>query len=124
MQRKREHGVVLLEQGLSQAEVAHRLGVDARSVRRWKRDVRLGGWAALKAVPASGRPLKLSPGERGRLEGQLLEGARAAGFASDVWTCGRVAKLIERGFGVRHHVDHVWRLLHGMGWIKRVSSTQ
>jgi len=116
LQRKRERAAGLLEQGLSQAEIARRLGVDARSVRRWKRDVRLGGWAALKAVPASGRPLKLSPGERGRLEGQLLEGARAAGFATDVWTCARVAELIERGFGVRYHVDHVCRLLHGMGW--------
>jgi len=88
--------------------------VDPRSVRRWKHDVRLGGWAALKAVPASGRPLKLSQGERRRLEGQLLKGARAAGFSSDVWTCARVAELIERSFGVRYHVDHVRRLLHGM----------
>ena len=114
LERNRERAVRLLGQGLSQAEIARRLGVDPRSVRRWKHDVRLGGWAALKAVPASGRPLKLSQGERRRLEGQLLKGARAAGFSSDVWTCARVAELIERSFGVRYHVDHVRRLLHGM----------
>jgi transposase len=106
----------LLEQGLPQAEIARRLDVDPRSVRRWKHDMRLGGWAALKAVPASGRPLKLSTGERQRLEKQLEEGAQAAGFSSDVWTCSRVAEYIERIFGVSYHVDHVGRLLHDLNW--------
>jgi len=91
----------LLEQGIAQAEIARRLNVDPRSVRRWKHDQRLGGWAALKAIPASGRPLKLTPGERQRLEKQLHKGARAA-------------EHIERAFGVRYHVDHVGRLLHAM----------
>jgi transposase len=116
LQRKREHAIRLLERGISQAEIARRLDVDPRSVRRWKHDRQLGGWAALKAVPASGRPLKLSPGERQRLERQLLEGARAAGFSTDLWTCPRVAEYIERSFGVRYHVDHVGRLLHTMNW--------
>jgi transposase len=116
LQRKRERAIQLLEQGITQAEVARRLDVDPRSVRRWKHDRRLGGWAALKAVPASGRPLKLSPGERRRLEKQLLRGALAAGFPTELWTCPRVAEHIERSFGVRYHVDHVSRLLHSMNW--------
>lgn len=116
MERKRQRAVDLLGQGLTQAEVARAVGVDARSVRRWKRDLRLGGRAALKAVPASGRPLKLTAGQRQRLEKHLLEGAQAAGFATDLWTCPRVAEHIERSFGVRYHVDHVCRLLHAMNW--------
>jgi len=116
LQRKREHAIRLLEQGLAQAEIARRVGVDPRSVRRWKHDLKRGGWAALEAVPASGRPLKLSRGQRQRLEKQLLKGARAAGFATDLWTCPRVAEHIERTFGVRYHVDHICRLLHAMHW--------
>ncbi|HME57342.1 MAG TPA: winged helix-turn-helix domain-containing protein [Terracidiphilus sp.] len=116
LQRERERAIQLLEQGITQAEVARRLDVDSRSVRRWKHDRRLGGWAALKAVPASGRPLKLSTGERQRLEKQLLKGARAAGFSTELWTCPRVAEHIERTFGVRYHVDHVGRLLRAMNW--------
>jgi len=114
LQSKRERAIRLLEQGIAQAEIARRLNVDPRSVRRWKHDQRLGGWAALKAIPASGRPLKLTPGERQRLEKQLHKGARAAGFSTDLWTCPRVAEHIERAFGVRYHVDHVGRLLHAM----------
>jgi len=42
LQRKRERAIELLHQGLTQAEVAHILDVDARSVRRWKRADRAG----------------------------------------------------------------------------------
>lgn len=96
--------------------MARAVGVDARSVRRWKHDVRLGGRSALKAVAASGRPPRLSLAQRERLERHLLKGAQAAGFATDLWTCPRVAEHIERTFGIRYHVDHVCRLLHHMNW--------
>jgi transposase len=116
LQRKREHAIRLLEQGLTQAEIARSLDVDPRSVRRWKHDLKVGGWAALKAVPAHGRPLKLSPGQRQRLERHLLKGAQAAGFPTDLWTCPRVAEHIARTFGVRYHADHICRMLHAMNW--------
>lgn len=96
--------------------MARAVGVDPRSVRRWKHDLRFGGRAALRAVPASGRPPRLSPGQRQRLEKHLLKGAQAAGFATDLWTCPRVAEHIERVFHIRYHVDHVCRLLHQMNW--------
>jgi transposase len=116
LQLKREHAVTRLEQGLTQAEVARAVDVDPRSVRRWKHDLRFGGRAALQAVPASGRPRKLTSAQRQRLEKHLLKGARAAGFPTDLWTCPRVAEHIARRFAVRYHVDHVCRLLHSMNW--------
>ena len=116
MQRKRERAVDLLKQGLTQAEIARILEVDPRSVRRWKRAQRSAGKAALRAVPASGRPPKLTPKQRQQLEKQLLRGAQAAGFGTDLWTCPRIAEHIQRSFGVRYHVDHIGRLLHAMNW--------
>lgn len=116
MQRKRERAIELLHQGVTQAEVALILEVDARSVRRWKRASRTGGKAALQAVPASGRPPKLTDRQRQQLEKQLLRGAQAAGFATDLWTCPRVAEHIECRFGVHYHVDHIGRLLHALNW--------
>lgn len=32
-----------------------------------------------------------------------------------LWTCPRVAHLIEQEFGVRYHPGHVWKLLIGLG---------
>ncbi len=46
----------------------------------------------------------------------MIQGAQAAGYPTDLWTCPRVAEQIERRFGVRYHVDHVGRLLHELGW--------
>ncbi len=70
----------------------------------------------MAARPAPGRPPKLDAKARSRLERKLVRGARACGFATDLWTCPRVAKVIRREFRVRYHVDHIGRLLRSMGW--------
>lgn len=116
LERRRTRAIELLARGLAPVEVAHMVGVDRRSVRRWKASHRHRGKAALKAKPASGRPPALDPKARLRVEHILLKGAAAAGFPTDLWTCPRVAHVIERRFGVSYHVDHVGRLLHGLGW--------
>lgn len=116
LERRRKRAIALLEEGLAPVEVAKRVGVDRRSVRRWKAAHRRGGQRALKAKPAPGRPLKLDRADRERLEGILVEGARAAGYPSDLWTCRRVAEIVSHRFGVDYHPGHVARLLHGLGW--------
>ena len=116
LEQRRLHALVLLEQGLSPVDVGRRLGVDRRSVRRWKAAARHGGAARLKAIPAPGRPPKLDRRAQRRLARHLLRGAQAAGFPTDLWTCPRVATVIRREFGVRYHADHVGRLLRSLGW--------
>jgi transposase len=116
LERRRRRAIALLEEGLMPVEVARRVGVDRRSVRRWKAAYRKRGEAALAAKPAPGRPAKLSERDLRRLERQLLKGAHAAGFASDLWTCPRVAQWIEERFGIEYHVRHVPRVLRGLGF--------
>lgn len=116
LERRRQRALALLAEGLQPVEIAQRLGVDRRSVRRWKAAARRGGPAALAARPAAGRPPKLQVRLRPRLEKLLLGGAEAAGYAQDLWTCPRVAQLIVREFGVEYHVTHVGRLLRRLGW--------
>lgn len=116
LERRRFRALALLRDGLQPVEVARRLGVDRRSVRRWKAAARRQGARALAARPASGRPQRLRAGDRRQLEKDLLRGARAVGFETDLWTCPRVAQWIARRFQVRYHPDHVCRLLHALGW--------
>lgn len=116
LERRRLRALALLEEGLQPGQIAQRLGVDRRSVRRWKAAARRGGSQALAARPAPGRPPKLKSRQHPRLEKLLLGGAQAAGFANDLWTCPRIAHVIEREFGIRYHVDHVGRLLRCLGW--------
>ena len=116
LERRRLRAIELLKEGLTPVEVARLLGVDRRSVRRWKAAHRQGGRKALLRQPAPGRPPKLKPEEKKHLEEILLAGASAAGFPSDLWTCRRVAEVIAQRFAVQYHPGHVGRLLHGLGW--------
>lgn len=116
LERRRVQAMALLQNGVPPVEVARRLGVDRRSVRRWRASHDRGGQAALVAKPAPGRPPKLEAQAKRRLERVLLQGARTCGYPTDLWTCPRVAEVIRRQFGVRYHVDHIGRLLHALGW--------
>jgi transposase len=49
----------------------------------------------------------------------LLQGARASGYGTEVWTLQRVADVIAQRTGVVYHPGHVWRLLRYMGWSRQ-----
>lgn len=115
LERRRRRAIALMKERLPPVEIARRLGVDRRSVRRWRVRYERGGARALAAQPASGRPPKLGAQAKSQLERSLLQGARACGYSTDLWTCPRVAGVIHRQFGVRYHVDHIGRLLHALG---------
>ncbi len=106
----------MLEQGLSPSKVADRLGVSARSVRRWRDAREEGGDEALSAKPVPGRPKKLGEAECERLWPILLDGALAYGFPNDLWTCKRIARVIRKRFGVKYHPSHVWKILRAARW--------
>jgi len=116
LERRRLQAIALLKKGFMPVEVARRLGVDRRSVRRWRAAHDEAGREGLAARPAPGRPPRLDARARAQLERRLAQGAKACGFATDLWTCPRVAKLIRREFRVQYHVDHIGRLLRSLGW--------
>ena len=116
LEQRRLRAIELLQEGRQPVEVARTLGVDRRSVRRWHAAYREEGEAGVKARPAPGPTSKLTDKQKAQLEQFLLEGAQAAGFETDLWTCPRVTELIQARFGVQYHVDHVSRLLHLLGW--------
>jgi transposase len=115
LEERRLRAIELLRQGMQPHEVAARLGVDRRSVRRWNRAHRQAGTGALKSKPAPGRPPKLSAEQRRALVTMVLQGPLAFGFNTELWTCRRIAKLIRSQFGVEYHPDHLGRLLHSCG---------
>src|ERR1700738_3422489 len=66
LERRRMAAAKLLQQGVSQAEVARRLGVHRQSVIRWVRELRKSG----RARPVSARARRTQgQAERGRLAG-------------------------------------------------------
>lgn len=116
LERRRLQALDLIGQGWAPVDIARKVGVDRRSVRRWRASFEQEGRNGLTAKPTPGRPPKLDAAEKRELERYLLEGARASKFDTDLWTCPRVAKVIDCHFHVRYHVDHICRLLRSMGW--------
>ena len=116
LEQRRQRAVSLLQDGYQPVDVATMLGVDRRSVRRWKAIHRQKGEKGIRAKQAPGRPPKLDSIYLRKLEKELLKGSRKAGYPTDLWTCPRVAQLIHSLFGVRYHVDHIGRILHDLGW--------
>lgn len=106
----------LFMEDVTLADIARCVDASVSSVRRWKKAWKTGGAAALAAQPHPGPRAKLSEDQREHLCDLLVEGARAAGYDNDLWTCRRVTALIERHFGVSYHFNHVGRLLHRLGF--------
>ena len=115
LEQRRLRAIELLRRDIPVHVVADRLGVDRRSVRRWKRTHRQGR-VGLRARPASGRPPKLSIVQRRRLARLVVAGPEAAGDRSNLWTCRRIVDLIRAHFDVVYHPDHVGRLLRACGF--------
>ena len=116
LERRRLRAIDLLQRDVPVHVVAERLGVDRRSVRRWKRTHRGAGRAGLKARPAAGRPPKLTPAQRKHLARLVVAGPEAAGYATSLWTCRRLVEVIKDEFEVVYHPDHVGRLLRACGF--------
>jgi transposase len=114
---RRRRAWELHEQGWWQKDIARALGVTEGAVSQWlKRGREEGGRDALKARPRPGVPAKLTGAQRAQVPELLGRGAEAWGYRGDVWTCRRIADVIQRTFGVRYHPGHVWRLLQTAGW--------
>ena len=116
LEDRRKRALALLDRGLSLHEVGRRVGCAAVSVMRWRNARRRGGAQALKVRFSPGRPWKLDAAERKRLLRLLVKGPLAQGYRTNLWTTARIAELVEREFGVRHHRDHIGRLMHSLGW--------
>jgi transposase len=116
LERRRIAAGRLLRQGLSQSEVARRVGVHRQSVSRWAYELKRSGRSGLRQAKCTGRPPKLNAVQLRDIEQVLKRGPEAYGFATGLWTARRVRDLIEYRTGVRYHEDHVWRILRQLGW--------
>jgi len=116
LEMRRVLAAQMFQQGKGVREVARLLEVAPSSASRWKTAFDHGGFEALKAKKPPGAEPRLRGWQKKRLLRVLAKGPMKAGFPGDLWTCARVAQLIERKYGVHYHPDYVGTLLHRWGW--------
>ncbi len=125
--RRRRAVRMVVEEQISPAKAASRVGASRRSIDRWVQAYRVRGEQALAAQPHPGAPCRLTKRQREGLRKRLLKGSRSQGFSTDLWTCPRMRQLIVEQYGVEYHVDHIPRLLRSLGFSPqkpRVRSSQ
>ena len=113
---RRRIAVALLGNQVTLTETADLLNVSLSSVKRWKKAFQEQGEAALAVKRPPGARSRLSIEQRDRLRQIVIAGPLEAGFSTELWTCRRVAEVIQREFDVAYHPDHVGRILHDLGF--------
>jgi transposase len=106
----------LFGEELNNSEIGRRLRVCNQTVSRWRKQYRAGGKAALRKAGRAGRKRLLSATDEQRLVGLLRHGPERLGYETPLWTCDRVAHLIQDEFGIRYHAGHVWKILRQLNW--------
>jgi len=106
LEKRRFQAIRLFEQGRNQSEIARQVKVVRQTVARWVQQYRAQGSGALRKAGRAGRKPRLSETQRQQLKKLLLAGPEQLGYETPLWTCPRVAHLIEQQFGVRYHEGH------------------
>lgn len=113
---RRWRALDLKQCGWKQKDIAEALGVTPGAVSQWMTAVQRQGEEGLCARPHPGATPRLTEAQKHLIPDFLSHGAEAYGFRGAVWTCARVAKVIEYEFGVLYHKAHVSRLLKELDW--------
>jgi transposase len=116
LERVRREAISLGRQGVSVPQIAAALDRHVHTVYRWLAMARDQGLDGLASQRHPGAAQKLSDGERDLLIDQLLRGAQAHGFSTDLWTAPRVQRLIREQFGVEYHVNYIPTFLKTLGF--------
>jgi len=116
LEERRIRAVRLVRQGKRVSDVAQKYGVTIQAVHRWVKAYNQGGKKALKSKGKSGAQSRLTVPQRRELLKELLKGAQAHGYSSDLWTQQRIAKICKKKFGVSYHFNHIGKLLKALGW--------
>ena len=112
------------QEGRIQAWVAKHFSVSTATTnawyKAWKQDKRNG----LLSKGRSGRPPKLTKKQLKKVETALLKGPKAHGYATELWTLERIAKLTKKLTKVSYHPGHVWKILGDLGWTSQKPETR
>ena len=106
--------------GRRQIDVAVELEISQQTASRWHRKWTAGGREALEGAGRAGRRPRLDDAQIEVIREELLKGPQANGFATGVWTLGRVAIVIERLTGVTYRPTQTWTILRTrLGWSRQ-----
>jgi transposase len=116
LEQRRLTAIELFGQEWNNSEIGRRLKVANQTVSRWRKQYLAGGPQALRKAGRAGRKPLLSGADQRRLAALLKKRPQQLGYDTPLWTCWRVAHLIEEEFGISYHAGHVWKIVRQLNW--------
>lgn len=111
----RRRAVRAVHEGMSRKAVAAAYGVERTTLYRWLRNYTVDGEAGLDRRAGSGRPRKLEELSEIELRALILKGPLQFGYETDLWTVGRLRRVITEEFPIVLSKNTVWRRLREAG---------
>lgn len=111
----RERAVEAIQLGIGKSTVAQAFGVSRLTVYRWLERFEKDGRVGLQRQAGSGRPRKLEELTEGALRSIVLQGACCFGFETELWTVGRLRRVIREQYQIELSNNTVWRRLRDAG---------
>lgn len=111
----RVRAVEAINRGLPVSDVADAYGVDRTTLFRWATRFDKEGLSGLNRKTGSGRPRLLEDFDTDSLLEMVLEPATAFGFETDLWTIGRLHRVVQETYETTISHDTIWRRLREAG---------
>jgi len=112
----RSRAVFAVQRGQPVGQVAEAYGVNRTTLFRWLRRFTMDGQRGLDRRIGSGRPRLLAALDMEAINDIVLEPASVFGFETDLWTVGRLRRVIREQYGLTVSPDTVWRRLREAGF--------
>ena len=112
----RSRAVAAVERGQPLGRVAEAYGVNRTTLFRWLHRFTVDGQRGLERRVGSGRPRLLAALDMEAINDIVLEPASVFGFETDLWTVGRLRRVIREQHGITVSPDTVWRRLREAGF--------
>lgn len=111
----RERAIDAVHSGIPKSTVAEAYGVSRLTVYRWLERFEEGGTEGLQRKAGSGRPRKLEELTEEELKAIVLQNASRFGFETNLWTVGRLRRVLQEQFEIELSNNTVWRRLREAG---------
>lgn len=111
----RERAIAAIQNGVPKSSVAQVYGVSRLTIYRWLDRFERDGPDGLERRLGSGRPRKLEELTEEELKATVLRTASGFGFETDLWTVGRLRRVIREQYSIDLSNNTVWRRLREAG---------
>lgn len=111
----RVRAVAAVSRGVSVGEVADAYGINRTTLFRWVIRHRANGLDGLQRKAGSGRPRLLAELSETALLDIVLQSATTFGYETDLWTIGRLHRVVQDEYDTTISHDTIWRRVRDAG---------